>query len=104
MDKHFKVPKPPNFNKSNVHKNPMIAPSVNTVRLPQALDLEEVVIGALLMFKNAIQEVKGYLRPEMFYNDRHKIIYKAILALENKGNPIDLLTVSQELRRVQKTC
>lgn len=65
---------------------------------PQAIDLEEAVLGAVLLEKNAIIEVAGFLRAEHFYNDAHKEIYLAIQSLFAAGNPIDILTVIKTLR------
>jgi replicative DNA helicase len=66
--------------------------------LPQARDLEEAVLGAILIEKDAISYVSDILKPESFYVDAHAIIYKAIQSLFSRSQPIDLLTVSEELR------
>lgn len=65
---------------------------------PQALDLEEAVLGALMLEKNALTSVIDILPPDCFYKDAHRIIYGAIRRLFEKSQPIDLLTVSAELR------
>ena len=69
---------------------------------PQALDLEEAVLGAILLEKNAIIEVASILRPEHFYSDQHKEIYIAIQQLFAEGNPIDMRTVIAKLRSLGK--
>ena len=66
---------------------------------PQALDLEEAVLGALMLEKNALTAVIDILHPESFYKDSHQKIYGAILRLFDKSEPIDILTVTQELRK-----
>jgi len=66
---------------------------------PQALDLEEAVLGALMLEKDALSTVIDILKPESFYKDAHQEIYRAIQALFNNSDPIDLLTVTNQLRR-----
>ncbi|EJF09135.1 DnaB-like helicase N-terminal domain-containing protein, partial [Pontibacter sp. BAB1700] len=65
---------------------------------PQALDLEEAVLGALMLEKDALTTVIDILRPSSFYKEAHQRIFKAILALFDKSEPIDILTVTHELR------
>ena len=65
---------------------------------PQALDLEEAVLGALMLEKDALTNVIDILRPQSFYKEAHQRIFRAILALFDKSEPIDILTVTQELR------
>lgn len=65
---------------------------------PQATDLEEAVLGALMIDKKAVDDVIDLLLPEVFYNEKHVIIFDAILQLFKEGKPIDLLTVSAKLR------
>ncbi|UCS92988.1 replicative DNA helicase [Echinicola marina] len=66
---------------------------------PQAIDLEEAVLGALMLEKEAITAVVDILKPDSFYKDAHKEIYDAILQLFNESEPIDLLTVTNKLRK-----
>jgi len=66
---------------------------------PNAVPLEETVLGAILLDRNALQDVAGILKPETFYDPRHEKIYRSILALYNRMNPIDAMTVMEELRR-----
>jgi replicative DNA helicase len=66
---------------------------------PQALDLEEAVLGALMLEKSAVNDVIDILKPESFYKDSHQKIFAAILDLFAKSNPIDILTVTNELRK-----
>lgn len=65
---------------------------------PQAPELEEAVLGALMLEKDALTEVVDVLRPESFYLEKHKLIYNAIINLFGKSEPVDLLTVTNELR------
>ncbi|RDC64161.1 replicative DNA helicase [Adhaeribacter pallidiroseus] len=65
---------------------------------PQSLDLEEAVLGALMLEKDALTTVIDILKPQSFYKDAHQKIFKAILALFDKSEPIDILTVTQQLR------
>jgi len=66
---------------------------------PQALPLEEAVLGALMLDKDSIAIVIDILRAESFYSDAHQAIYKAILRLFEKSQPVDLLTVTEELKK-----
>ncbi len=65
---------------------------------PQARDLEEAVLGALMLDKTAVEKVLGYLKKEAFYVDAHQLIFEAIIQLANENNPIDILTVTEKLR------
>lgn len=66
---------------------------------PQALDLEESVLGALMLEKNALTAVVEYLRPEHFYSETHKLIYEAIIDLFKDSDPVDMRTVVAQLRK-----
>jgi len=66
---------------------------------PQALPLEEAVLGALMLDKDALTVILDILRPESFYSDSHQLIYKAMLRLFEKTQPVDLLTVTEELKK-----
>jgi len=69
---------------------------------PQAIDLEEGVLGAIMLEKGAYIKIADLLKPESFYKESSVIIYTAIQQLAADGNPIDLLTVSAELRKMGK--
>ncbi|WP_116789275.1 replicative DNA helicase [Flavobacterium psychrotrophum] len=69
---------------------------------PQALDLEEAVLGAMMIDKRGVDEVIDILQPDAFYDQRHNYIYEAIVQLFNDTQPIDLLTVSAQLRKTAK--
>ncbi len=69
---------------------------------PQATDLEEAVLGALMLERDALTSVVDILKPESFYKESHQEIYKAILQLFNDSQPVDLLTVTTQLRKNSK--
>lgn len=67
---------------------------------PQAVDLEEVLIGALLIDTTAADEVFEIIRaPEVFYKSQHQLIVGAMMELHRDQHPIDLLTVSDKLKQ-----
>ncbi|MEC8457844.1 MAG: replicative DNA helicase [Bacteroidota bacterium] len=66
---------------------------------PQAIDLEEAVLGALLIDKNALANIIDILHPDAFYKNQHKNIFKIITILFGNNQPIDILTVATELRK-----
>ena len=65
---------------------------------PQAVDLEEVVLGALMLEKEAVNAVIDILTPEGFYKEAHQLIFAAIKDLFTKSEPIDILTVTNHLK------
>jgi len=66
---------------------------------PQAIPLEEAVLGALMLDKEALTIVLDILQPESFYLDAHQLIYRAMLRLFERSQPVDLLTVTEELKK-----
>jgi replicative DNA helicase len=66
---------------------------------PQATDLEEAVLGAVLLEKDALLTIIDVLKPESFYKEEHQHIFKACLQLNNRNEPVDILTVTEELRK-----
>ena len=66
---------------------------------PQAIEIEEAVLGALLVDSDAFSVVSEMLAPETFYDARHRLIFKAIQTLNMAEKPADILTVAQELKR-----
>jgi replicative DNA helicase len=66
--------------------------------LPQNIDAEQSVIGALFLDQNSVAKVARFLRAEDFYMESHRKIYEAILTLEENGHPVDLITVVNHLR------
>ncbi len=69
---------------------------------PQALDLEDVVLGAMMIDKKGVDTVIDILQPEAFYKQAHQHIYEAIIKLFENTEPIDLVTVSAQLRKDSK--
>ncbi|RLD63124.1 MAG: replicative DNA helicase [Bacteroidetes bacterium] len=65
---------------------------------PQAVDIEQAILGALMLEKDAILSVIDILKPNSFYRDAHNKIYQAILDLSTNDKAIDILTVTEELR------
>ena len=65
---------------------------------PQALDLEEVVLGAMMIDKKGVDAVIDILHPNAFYKEAHQFIFECIVKLFENTEPIDLLTVSAKLR------
>lgn len=66
---------------------------------PQAISLEEAVLGALMLDREALPVVMDILRPDSFYTEAHQHIYRAVVKLFERSNPVDLLTVTEELRK-----
>lgn len=66
---------------------------------PQAVELEKSVLGALMLEKEAYGTVAEILSPSSFYKEAHRKIYEAMLHLAAKENPIDMLSVVEQLRR-----
>ncbi|TNF46322.1 MAG: replicative DNA helicase [Bacteroidetes bacterium] len=65
---------------------------------PQAVDLEQAVLGAMMLEKNAVTDTIDILRPQSFYDPKHHFIYEAIRELFGNSSPIDLLTVVNKLK------
>ncbi|WP_412061578.1 replicative DNA helicase [Rubrivirga sp. IMCC45206] len=66
---------------------------------PQATDVEQSVLGALLIERDAIPKAIEILPADAFYEPRHQRIYEAVEALFERGNPVDLITLTEELKR-----
>lgn len=82
-----------------VVKIPVSTGLVEGKRPPQALDLEEAVLGALMIEKDALTNVIDILKPQSFYKDAHARIFQAIEQLFTRSEPVDILTVTQELKK-----
>ena len=65
---------------------------------PQAVELEEAVLGALMLERDSIIAVQEYVTPDSFYTEEHRLIYKAIESLSAELKPIDLYTVTECLK------
>jgi replicative DNA helicase len=66
---------------------------------PQAIDLEEAVLGALMLDKDALTNVIDILQPKSFYKEAHNRIFAAIQRIFQRSEPIDILTVTQDLKK-----
>lgn len=69
---------------------------------PQAVELEEVVLGAMMLEKDALANVIEILKPEVFYKESHQHIFTAISHLFNASQPVDILTVTNELKTMAR--
>ncbi len=69
---------------------------------PQAPELEEAVLGAIMIERDAILSVLDILKPESFYREAHQKIYRAIVNLSMNEKPIDILTVTEALRKEEE--
>ncbi len=65
---------------------------------PQNLEAEMYLIAAVLIRPDALHDIMGYFREEYFYAEKHRIIYKHILDLLSKNDPIDLVTLASKMR------
>ena len=87
---------------SNARRQTRKQPSVDNTYAhlqPQALDVERAVLGALLIDKDAYAVVCEILRPESFYEPRNQIVYSAIQQLSMNEQPVDVLTVAEQLAK-----
>ena len=66
---------------------------------PQNIEAEEAVLGAILIDPDAIIRIAAFLRAEDFYREKHTWIYDAVLALHERREAVDFLTVCDELER-----
>ena len=77
---------------------PELIPDMGRLQ-PQARELEEAVLGALMLEKDAYSIVSEILKPECFYEKAHEKIYSAIVDLAISQRPIDMLTVTEQLKK-----
>lgn len=66
---------------------------------PQALDLEEAVLGAMMLEKDAVDQAIDILKIDSFYKEAHKKIFEVINLLFNETQPVDILTVTNRLKK-----
>lgn len=69
---------------------------------PHSIEAEQSVLGAMFIEQAAIEKVAEMLSPEDFYREAHQTLFEAILALSAKSEPLDLITIQEELRRREK--
>ncbi|MFV0418468.1 MAG: replicative DNA helicase [Dysgonomonas sp.] len=79
-------------------KETILIPDIGKIQ-PQARELEEAILGALMLEKDAYSLVSDILKPESFYDSVHQTIYNAIVDLASRQAPIDMLTVVEQLRK-----
>ncbi len=66
---------------------------------PQSIDAEQSVLGSLLIDKDAVAEVAAFLKGSHFYQEKHGLIFEAILELFEQREPVDVVTVSEKLKK-----
>src|SRR5574344_2096382 len=90
----------PNESSNNNKRKKQVAaidPSYGHVQ-PQAVDIERVVLGALLIDNDAFPAVSEMLHPETFYDPRNQKVYQAVQTLSMGQKPVDLMTVTEEMK------
>lgn len=85
--------------KRNIHPEMLLE---NGKLMPQAIDIEEALLGALMLEKDAYIKIGDFVFAEMFYKPQHQEIFRAIQNLFQRSEPIDLLSVTHELKRLGK--
>ena len=65
---------------------------------PQSLEAEQALLGSILMKQDALYEVGDYINEEVFYAEKHRLIFGAMWELHNAGEPIDILSLSEKLK------
>ena len=88
--------------KKTIEKETGLPESVFDLVPPQAIDAEMAVLGSIMLENDVIGRVIEILEPSYFYRTPHKIIYSAALNLYERNEPVDLITISDELRRQKK--
>ncbi len=69
---------------------------------PQSLDSEQALLGSIMIRPEAIHDIVDIITPDSFYADKHRFIYKTMIELTEKSEPIDLLSVSNKLEEKGK--
>lgn len=69
--------------------------------LPQSLEAEKAILGSIMIRPSSMYEIADMISPEMFYAEKHKIIYREMAELSSKNEPIDLVTVGEALDKKQ---
>src|SRR5574344_2377796 len=75
---------------------------INTNLIPQDIEAEEAVLGAILVNPNTLSKVVEILTPESFYKPAHKYVYEAMVQLFNQNERIDIVSVSDVLNMNSK--
>ena len=66
---------------------------------PHSIEAEQAVLGAVLLDREAIISASEFVNPEDFYKDSHREVYRAAVELFDRGEPVDLVTLSEQLRQ-----
>jgi len=69
---------------------------------PSATELEEAVIGACLLDQSGMADVADFLRPEAFYLEANAVIWRVMLSLYERRDPVDILTVTQRIQKLER--
>ena len=69
---------------------------------PQNIEAEQAVLGAMLIKKEAIAEVQEILQPDDFYREAHRIVYEAMVQLQNNDEAVALVTLTEQLRKSEQ--
>ena len=72
-------------------------------KMPAAPEIEASLLGSILIDEEAINKITSLLRPEVFYLKEHQVIFQAMLSLIAKNEPVDEVTVYEELKKLKKT-
>lgn len=88
--------------RSKQNTTPQVGPNEMGKLPPQATELEASVLGAMMIDKDAYGTVSDLLRPESFYENRHRVIFEAIRTLAIKEEPVDVLSVAEKLKTMGK--
>lgn len=84
--------------KQSVGRNQLSGAGTSRGKMPpQALDMEQAVLGALLLEKDALSKIIDVVNPDMFYKQSHTAIFEAIYELFQESQPVDILTVKNSL-------
>lgn len=85
-------------NTGKKNQTPIVIPDMGRMQ-PQARELEEAVLGALMLEKDAYSMISEILKPECFYEKSHELIYAAVVDLAMSQRPVDMLTVTEQLKK-----
>ena len=78
----------------------MVKTKKDNLRIPpQSIPSEQAVLGSIMLRKEAMHEVEDIINPDSFYVEKHKIIFRAMLDLSLKNEPIDMLSLSTKLNK-----
>jgi len=70
--------------------------------VPKNIEAEEATLGSILIDRDAITQVSSFLRPQDFYREKHRWTFEAMLSLQDRAEPIDYLTLCDELERIER--